>query len=348
LKYEDLKSGKDLTASIAEAFGYKGIGLLAVSGIPNYPDLRKKLLNLCYKFATLPKEIKDKYVHEESKYSYGWSHGKEILSPGKFDTFKGSYYNNPQYDVATTDEALQKAYPEVCSTNIWPKEELPDFEHAFKDLGNMLVDTGLLIAKQCDAYVKQVTPGFKSDNSLEQIIVDSRTCKARLLHYFPINDDATARTRESWCGWHNDHGSLTGLCPALYIRNAEGSVVPNPDPESGLYARTRDGKEFHVKLSGDLVAYQIGESAQINSGGALMATPHAVQAIRYPESKDLSREAFAVFMQPNFDKKLIVPKGKNLSDCQVLGDRFKKGMTFGDFGKATIEMYYSGKFTFRV
>ena len=27
-----------------------------------------------------------------------------------------------------------------------------------------------------------------------------------------------------WCGWHNDHGSLTGLVPAMYM-NREGKEV---------------------------------------------------------------------------------------------------------------------------
>ena len=50
------------------------------------------------------------------------------------DTYKGSYYNNPQYDVPSTDpEAIARA-PEVLSPNIWPTEHIPGFEKAFKVL----------------------------------------------------------------------------------------------------------------------------------------------------------------------------------------------------------------------
>ncbi len=36
----------------------------------------------------------------------------------------------------------------------------------------------------------------------------------------------------SWCGWHNDHGSLTGLTSAMYM-DADGNVVENTDPSAG-------------------------------------------------------------------------------------------------------------------
>ena len=33
----------------------------------------------------------------------------------------------------------------------------------------------------------------------------------------------------NWCGWHNDHGSLTGLVQPLYT-NEYGEPIENPDP----------------------------------------------------------------------------------------------------------------------
>lgn len=43
----------------------------------------------------------------------------------------------------------------------------------------------------------------------------SRNHKARLLHYFPADgsssaDDVAGAQDQEWCGWHTDHGSLTG------------------------------------------------------------------------------------------------------------------------------------------
>ncbi len=60
------------------------------------------------------------------------------------------------------------------------------------------------------------------------------------------------------------------------------------------------------------LAFQIGETAQIMSGGVLRATPHAVQAVRWPESASICRNTFALFMEPNFDVKMDLPPGRTL------------------------------------
>lgn len=86
LKYADLVAKKNLAQSIEEGFGYHGIGLLIVSGVPEFPKFREALLPLATRFAELPEEKMNKVVHKESSYSFGWSHGKEILTPGKFGT----------------------------------------------------------------------------------------------------------------------------------------------------------------------------------------------------------------------------------------------------------------------
>ena len=36
-----------------------------------------------------------------------------------------------------------------------------------------------------------------------------------MLHYFPFEEKGEAEG--DWCGWHNDHGSLTALTPAMYL-----------------------------------------------------------------------------------------------------------------------------------
>jgi hypothetical protein len=39
-----------------------------------------------------------------------------------------------------------------CHPNIWPKEDLPEFEEAFKDLGLFIIDVGKLVARACDSF----------------------------------------------------------------------------------------------------------------------------------------------------------------------------------------------------
>ncbi|KAK5577729.1 hypothetical protein RB653_002676 [Dictyostelium firmibasis] len=342
LNYSDLVAGKDLSASIEKAYGYSGHGLLVVKGIPSIVELRERLLNLAPRYSALPEEIKQKTVHKESNFSFGWSHGKEILRPGVFDEYKGSYYNNPQYDQPFEDEKMIKEFPESCHPNIWPVEDFPDMRQAFMELGQTIVNVGQLVARQCDKYTVKQCEDYKPD-TLETIIKESLTCKARLLYYFPINEDQSERTKDSWCGWHNDHSSLTGLCPAMYFTMSEdgkqviNSDIPCPDTDAGLYAKSRDEKEVKIAIPKDCIAYQIGECSQIQTGGLLRATPHAVQAIKYPESKNVGRGTFAVFMQPNVDVLLTTPKGKE----NTFVGQYKQGMNFAEFSKVTIENYYS-------
>jgi isopenicillin N synthase-like dioxygenase len=135
------------------------------------------------------------------------------------------------------------------------------------------------VASKCKSYPK---------DRLYKIISQSQTSKARLLHYFPPvpqkSDDKTKKEEKkeltedelgNWCGWHNDHGSLTALVPSMYI-DKDGKEVPNPDPKCGLWIKNRAGKLIQGKLQADCMAFQIGETEQIHSGGILQATPHCV------------------------------------------------------------------------
>lgn len=233
LDYNDLISGKDLTAEIAKAYGFDGVGVLTVKNVPGFVQARDALLPLSREFALLPENIKEKYVHAESYYSFGWSHGKEKLQ-GKPDVSKGSFYNNPQYDCPVSDEEIIAKYPSFAHPNIWPKEDLPRLEPAFKELGQIIVAVGTLVAQQCDNYVKSLCPTYP-DKCLENIISKSLCCKARLLHYFPIessNEINDGYDFSNWCGWHNDHGSLTGLTSAMFM-DSGGNIIENTDPSAG-------------------------------------------------------------------------------------------------------------------
>jgi len=315
------------------------LGLLVVKNIPNLVEYRQQLLPLGSQFSNLDDSIKEACVHAESKYSFGWSKGKEILKPGVFDQFKGSYYNNPQYDQPTVNSSLVEKYPESLLPNVWPSDEhFPKLKPAFHQLGRLMVQVGLLVAAQCDRFVSKLVT-IPPELQLAKLIQESQTCKARLLHYYAIKNDPTPRVRDSWCAWHNDHGSLTGLVSAMYMKEEDPfTEVVNPDSEAGLYARTRTGREVKVSIPRDCVAFQIGETSQIISGGHLMATPHAVQAIKHPEGENYVRNTFAVFMQPNLDVLIQPPATGQLDKGKVA--RFTRPMTFGEYHRLTVDGYY--------
>lgn len=232
LDYNDLLNEVDLSKEIEKAFGFDGVGALTVKNVPGFVEARKALLPLSYKFANLPDDIKEKYVHAASSYSFGWSHGKENLQ-GQPDKSKGSYYNNPQYDRPVDDEDLIAKHAPFIHPNIWPSADLPEFENAFKTLGQIIVSVGKLLAKQCDRYVHARCSGYPQ-HKLEDVIETSRCCKARLLHYFPNAsvEETADDSFSSWCGWHNDHGSLTGLTSAMFM-DLNGNEIENTDPMAG-------------------------------------------------------------------------------------------------------------------
>lgn len=358
LDYNDLVNGVDVSSSIGKAYGVDGCGVLTVKNVPGLEEARNKLLPLAKEFSALDQETKLKYENKESFYSFGWSHGKEKLQ-GKPDVSKGSYYANPQYDEPETDPELIKKYPAFIHPNIWPKQELPQLEGAFKGLGQLIVDVGILVAQQCDKYIKTSVHAEYEENKLSQIIASSKCCKARLLHYFPRSAEEVAASSggsegddlfSSWCGWHNDHGSLTGLVSAMFL-NEQGERVENKDPDAGLYIRSRQSELIKVGIPADHIAFQIGETAQIHSGGALQATPHAVRGTSMP---GISRETFAVFMEPMWFEAMNAPKGVSPEQAQSqsaaanlpkgvapLSRRYTRAdMTFGDFTDATLNSYY--------
>lgn len=285
--------------------------------------------------------------------------------------------------------AMAKQNPAFYAPNVWPdeEEELPEMEHAMKEMGKLIQRIGIMVAKLCDAYVSKKCPKF-TPGKIENVVANSLCCKARLLHYFPIEnnkvqteteDEHTVRVPSTytsslaahdnndrpapdkndmefsdWCGWHNDHCSLTGLVPAMYL-NSTGDEIPCPDPNAGLYIKSRRGGLIQVQIPTNAIAFQVGETTQIHTGGILQATPHAVKGLdgQREECRGVSREAFAVFMEPEFTDDMSIPQGRTIQDAQreesekylpktvrTLRSRWKPDMNFGEFSNATFAAFY--------
>jgi isopenicillin N synthase-like dioxygenase len=105
---------------------------------------------------------------------------------------------------------------------------------------------------------------------------------------------------------------------------SEPRVVPSPSPSSGLYIRTRGGELAQVKIPVDCLAFQTGEALELATAGRLRATPHCVRVGAAPGAETVSRETFALFMQPDVDMKV----GTN--------------ETFGQFSKRVFDEHYEG------
>jgi hypothetical protein len=136
-------------------------------------------------------------------------------------------------------------------------------------------------------------------------------------------------------------GSLTGLVSAMYL-DKEGQVVPAcPDEAAGLYIQARSGDRVQVRLPPNACGFQIGETSQIQSGGLLQATPHAVLPARqhYDDGRMITRESFAVFLEPKTVEDCQAVTAKLPASVLPVKARWKPGQTFGDFHLATVQAF---------
>eukprot|EP01063_Lacrimia_lanifica_P018052 TRINITY_DN25014_c0_g1_i1.p1 TRINITY_DN25014_c0_g1~~TRINITY_DN25014_c0_g1_i1.p1 ORF type:complete len:366 (+),score=130.29 TRINITY_DN25014_c0_g1_i1:57-1154(+) len=354
LQYADLVAGKDLAEEIGRAFGRDGIGLLGVAGVPGFAERRAAAVGEIYKCAHLDAGVL-KGLERPPFFQRGWDCGNEKMKDGTPDTFKGSFYFNPLVDSFPEKEKYDE-HPTFYADNVFPGAHLPEYEAKVKGVAALLRDVGLLVARQCDRYAEAAHGSFaQTGTRIEAVLKDSRFAVARALHYFAREDAGAAASgpADSWCGWHNDHCALTGLMPAAYHDDAKaGAVVASPDPDAGLYVKTRSGEVLQVTGAPDTCFFQLGESAQIYSGGALMATPHMV---RSAAAGGVSRSTLAVFMESGPEDALNAPEG---TDGQKVGqvEHLPPGVpalsrrwlgaagkddNFGDFSKRTFAEYYA-------
>jgi isopenicillin N synthase-like dioxygenase len=304
IEYQDLVNPNvDLSMEIEKAFGngQNALGILLIRGVPNYPLLRENLLKLAPVLASLPKDRLSILEDPGSRYMFGWSSGKEMVN-GKLDTSKASFCANPLYDVPTDDMDLKRKFPEYCHSNIWPAD-LPDFKIAFKSLGQLMADTGKLVAYKCDKFLLKFVPEYEP-GYLYKTLKKSRSVKARLLHYFPKDEGFVHKeVEDSWCGLHLDHSTLTALTRAMYMVDNTGDQLVKEPENSGLFIKTRAGNVVKVDIPADCLAFQTGEALQVSSRGNLIATPHFVSAGKI--GPGISRNTLALFLQPDWDQELL-------------------------------------------
>ncbi|KAI4258099.1 MAG: hypothetical protein LQ352_001342 [Teloschistes flavicans] len=139
-----------------------------------------------------------------------------------------------------------------------------------------------------------------------------------------------------------DHGCLTGLTSAVYIdesahkpklSSSPGSSLPfphlpflpkAPDPQSGLYIRSRLGHITRIAIPSDCLAFQTGESLQLITGGKFQAVPHFVRAGKaLGDTARVARNTLAVFMQPGLEEVVDNETGK----------------TYAQFSKEVVERF---------
>jgi hypothetical protein len=191
----DLQSNNIPSSTLTSAFGPDSLGILVVKDLPpSFPSLRTRVLSNSSRLASLPPSTLADLTNPQAKYLVGWSHGVETLRPGVVDTAKGSYYINCAF---YRDPSLQGAdgtkfpgFEEYTAPNVWPADEdVPGFRSDAEDLIRLIIDTAVLVARACDRFGRTEIDGYQ-DGYLERVVRASTTTKARLLHYFPIEQQS--------------------------------------------------------------------------------------------------------------------------------------------------------------
>ena len=178
----------------------------------------------------------------------------------------------------------------------------------------------------------------------QNIIQNGKSHVGRMLHYFPFENKGD--TEDDWCGWHNDHGSLTALTSA-YFTDQAGEEATVSLKSGGLFAKNRFADTARIAIPQNMLAFQLGECMQISTGGVLEATPHCVVRSDELAGKNIARNTFALFMEPDPLEVMKVPEGispLNVSEKEAykiphIKSRWDNGIFFKEFHKRSIEHY---------
>ncbi|KAI1251662.1 hypothetical protein MGN70_006230 [Eutypa lata] len=352
---KDLESGDVSFETLQEAFGPESLGILVVKDVPEeFAELRHTLLSYASYMGNLSPEDLEKFTNEAAKYLVGWSRGREQLKDGGADEFKGSFYANCAFYVDAASEAAAPTarfplakFPEYLAPNSWPPAPtLPGFQAAMEQTCRLIIDVAVLVARACDRFAEAEIPAYPRGGYLERVVRTSSTTKARLLHYYPMTEEAIAEVsrekgadedEDNWCAVHKDHGCLTGLTSAMFVDEGKtdarvpaalGDVVPDklptleelptsPDPQAGLWIKDRRGTPVQVKIPRDCIAFQTGQALEVITRGRFKAVEHSV---RGAYAKGIARNTLAVFTQPNLEDEVDLDQH----------------ITFGEFARGII------------
>lgn len=349
----DLTSNSVPFPTLESAFGPSSLGILIVKDLPaKYSDLRRKLLSYSSYLAQLPSEELEALTNAAANYEIGWSHGKEALKDGQYDTMKGSYYVDCQSFYLDNPIIPSPGQPATrgSGTNLWPPEHImPGFRETFQELCTLLIDIGALVARAIDLYAAKNIPDYQV-GYLEDVVRTSHTPKARLLHYFPSQSTessppssadsptSSSASEDTWCATHLDDGCLTALTSALYLEETHplpplspttnpslsSAILPSsPDPTAGLYIRSRTSAITQISIPSDCIAFQTGEALQLITGGKFRAVEHFVRGPKGEKSRNVARNTLAVFMQPDVDEVIDKERGLTYGEfVRLVGERF--------------------------
>jgi len=116
----------------------------------------------------------------------------------------------------------------------------------------------------------------------------------------------------------------------MFLRNensSEPTIVSSPSSSSGLYIRTRGGDLTKVSIPLGSLAFQTGEALELVTAGKLQATPHCVRIGAGEGAEKVSRETFALFMQPDTDQRIAPSETFGQFSKRIFADHYEDNRT---------------------
>ena len=319
---------------VKKAFSPGGLGILVIRELPGATESLRR--QVCEQACTLP-------ARDELYGRHGL--GSDTVEGGgvtsatlavKWEAGDSPGFSPPASDVAGGSSTLR---------------------NGVHSLGVVWATVCEAVAQVCDTWL-----GLEEGGGLAQALRVAGEAKARLVGY----RGSAPPTSPLWQEWHKDYGLFTAISAPSYFTCAlppsqETMMIPALPPLTGVglhVMRPGTGEMVHVPLPPGCLGVQVGEAAQILSGGKLAAVPHCVK--REGGEEGLCRATFVVFCQPPYTAPLLPliddARAVLAAEDPMWGDTLKgvlpplshrwpgtvkgKVCDFNAFGKATVKQYF--------
>lgn len=329
--YNDLiNPQKDLSDLIDKAYSLDGLGIAIIKNIPNYMQLREKVLKYGYTMYKISDRM-EKYKWNDYNLEIGWAVRSSLSD------------NNTEYDIQHGAFSTKTRFKSRGSDNYPQEPELEGFQEYHEQMRNLFTFLIKSKLKHFDKYLHLNNP--KIPSTFFQDYLKHHESQEELLTYFPFNSIPEERReyyRKSlpWIGWHRDYSCFTCLSRAQYF-DTEGNKIQGIPV--GLIVKNRHGQEFKVDFEEGEIAMQIGDVAYVLIGGLINSTPHKVEILgNVPDN--VLRATFVQFLDPLQDSIVKPPEGVTLEEVlkkdplkqeHTMLKTFTSGVPFKEFGKTT-------------
>jgi isopenicillin N synthase-like dioxygenase len=264
LVHYDREVREGTARAILDGFGTYGLVYIEDHGVDL--ALRDRLFARFLELTDRPREDKEPLNRPDLWFQRGWTppNTERAVAAGGQPDFKECYFAAP----LPTDPEAQLEYPQLYADNVWPEgKDGVELREDTLTLGRQLHEAGL-------ALLSGVALGL----GLHERWFDNRLGGAahvlRLLRYLPLSE-AQLSEDVLWGEEHTDFNLLTLLAGGCFF-DPDGGAAPSPDPESGLFLRTREGERVRGQAPEGCLVAQVGQQLEILTGGALVATPHVI------------------------------------------------------------------------